>query len=124
VSADILAGVAIDVVLPPLWATGMTLIMTRRHVWSSLRLPMYWGTVSVGCLIGAVSERNWPAAIVSAAQILVVAAIWWNRRRKRKGSPLALGAKGRALRARLVQTLRERARPRPVLRPVPGGGPA
>lgn len=48
---------------------------------------------------------------------------WWDRwrknRRKRRG--LVLGAKSRALIDAMVRAMKERSRPRRVLRPVPGG---
>jgi hypothetical protein len=45
---------------------------------------------------------------------------WWRNRRNRKRAPRAYGAKSAALLAALVKRAREAAKPRPVLRPVPG----
>lgn len=49
---------------------------------------------------------------------------WWDHHRKNRGKRKAreaIGAKSRALRDALVRRARQVARPRPVLRPAPGG---
>lgn len=77
------------------------------------------GTAALFAMDGA-----WPGSALFAF-LAVLSAWWWHQeRRKRKRHRRgirALGAKSRALRAKLVATMRERARPRPVLRPAPGG---
>jgi membrane protein implicated in regulation of membrane protease activity len=62
----------------------------------------------------------WMAGL-SVLLALLFAWDWWRKRKRRKRSPKALGAKSRALIAALVRKAREAARPRPVLRPQPGG---
>jgi len=47
---------------------------------------------------------------------------YWNRRKRKRAAALA-GAKSRARIAALVRKARQAARPRRVLRPVPGGAP-
>jgi membrane protein implicated in regulation of membrane protease activity len=60
-------------------------------------------------------------AAVFAVLAVLAAWLWWRGdRRKRKGAAL-IGAKSRALRDAIVRRAREAARPRPVLRPAPGG---
>lgn len=56
-----------------------------------------------------------------ALSALAAVAYWWWKRRRRDRAPRLLGEKSRALIAALVAKVRESARPRPVLRPVPGG---
>ena len=48
---------------------------------------------------------------------------WWRKRKRKRRDPAArtLGAKSKARLAALVAKARGAARPRPVLRPVPGG---
>jgi hypothetical protein len=65
--------------------------------------------------------RLWPLAAFFALLGIVLAVNWWRKRKRRKRSPKAMGAKSRALLAALVRKAREAARPRPVLRPLPGG---
>lgn len=63
-----------------------------------------------------------PLAALMALFAIWCAWDWWRKRKRRKRtSPKALGAKSRALVAALVRRAREAARPRPVLRPLPGG---
>lgn len=65
----------------------------------------------------------YPLAGFFALAAALFAWAWWRKRKRkrRKRSPKALGAKSRALIAALVRRAREAARPRPVLRPQPGG---
>jgi hypothetical protein len=46
---------------------------------------------------------------------------WWRRRKDRRRTLDMTGEKSRALRDALVRKAREATRPRPALRPVPGG---
>jgi hypothetical protein len=68
--------------------------------------------------------------IYGAANFAVAAFVAWSmwrrwkrrwKRRRRDRAPKAVGAKSRALIAALARKVRESARPRPVLRPAPGG---
>jgi hypothetical protein len=75
------------------------------------------GNLSVG--IGDLTLREWGWAAVALAAAALIGWTWWRRRRRR--SPRSIGAKARARLAALVKALRDSLRPRPVLRPVPGG---
>jgi membrane protein implicated in regulation of membrane protease activity len=74
-------------------------------------------------LIGFADILNgvWQWSILSFAVAAVMAWLWWHRRKRRKRAGDALGAKSRALRDALIRRTRQAAKPRPVLRPVPGG---
>jgi hypothetical protein len=81
-----------------------------------------WLGCAAGCLVGAVASRAWllaVGAVVSA--VIAVILYWWWRRKDRKRAASLIGAKSRALRDALVRRARETAKPRPVLRPQPGG---
>jgi hypothetical protein len=92
-------------------------------------IHLFFGRGPLGVLLCAagnlalgVSEllaRAWIPASFSLAVAAWCGWNWWRRNRKR--SPRALGAKAQARLAALVKTLRESLRPRPVLRPAPGG---
>jgi hypothetical protein len=67
----------------------------------------------------ALQRAWWLAALVAA---FGVSSSWWHwRRRRRQKAPRPLGGKSKAARAKLVRSVREAAKPRPVLRPVPQG---
>ena len=70
---------------------------------------------------GEFVSRYWLNSGVMAAVTAWVAWRLWRKRKNRKRALDALGAKSRALRDALVRKARDAARPRPVLRPVPGG---
>lgn len=80
------------------------------------------GAIANGLMIPAWTLLHvyWLAGF-SAFAALMFAWDWWRRRKRRKRSPKALGAKSRALIAALVRKVRENAKPRPLLRPLPGG---
>jgi len=68
-------------------------------------------------------DSNWPATGLYVVLAAGCAEAWRDHHRKNRGKRRAvdaLGAKSRALREALVRRAREVARPRPVLRPVPG----
>jgi hypothetical protein len=67
-------------------------------------------------LAGCILERDWPWAGFFAVMLAGLAAGLWRRRRKRRALA-ALGAKGKARIAAMVAKMRDRATPRPVLRP-------
>ena len=63
-------------------------------------------------------------SILDGGQSLRLSVWQWirnNRKRRKKRAALALGAKSRARVAALVRKAREAVKPKPVLRPVPGG---
>jgi len=67
------------------------------------------------------ASGNWLAFICAVANTCIGAWLYWRNRRRRHRAPYAYGAKSRARVAALVRKAGEAARPRPVLRPVPGG---
>ena len=72
--------------------------------------------------VGAFMARYWASCALDAAVAAFL--IWdlWRRHRRQVRRALGLaGAKSRARVAALARKAREAARPRPVLRPVPGG---
>jgi hypothetical protein len=66
---------------------------------------------------------SWRPAALNGGLALLLAWDLWRRRRNRKRAPRAYGAKSRARLAALARKAREATRPRPVLRPAPGGVP-
>ena len=67
-------------------------------------------------------KGDWTDAAFSVALAIFILWFWWWLRRRRKDrAPLAIGAKTKAARDALVRKAREAAKPRPVLRPAPGG---
>jgi Flp pilus assembly protein TadB len=111
---DVLAAIA----MPPLYGFLCWLVGHRL----SHRLSFFcnWICGGVGCAITDIMNGLWLALIFASANIALAAFLWWLSRRKRKRAQAALGAKSRALRDALVRRAREAAKPRPVLRPVPG----
>ena len=85
------------------------------------RRPEYGNLLTaIGCALMAVSgiiPPDWPWAAWFAFLAAVNAIIWWRRRRKKRRALAAIGAKALAIRAAMVATMRERAKPRPVLKP-------
>jgi len=78
-----------------------------------------------GCVLwicAGVAWRNWILVAIGVLTAANETRRWWRRRRKR--APRSYGAKSRALLAAITRTMRERSRPRPVLRPSPGGARA
>lgn len=82
-----------------------------------------WMMCATGGVIGAVTPPPVcvASAVASGASLILAAVLWWLSRRRKRRVPKLAGAKSRVLLAAVVRTMRERARPRPVLRPVPGG---
>ena len=97
--------------------------------WWSRRVPgvrggfyAVWASCAIGGIIGAVlPPATWDAAWASGGSLVIAVILWWLSRRRRRRSPKLAGAKSRALLAAVVRTMRERSRPRPVLRPQPQG---
>ena len=77
------------------------------------------GALTAG-IAGAVAGIWW-WALGSAVSIAVAVCWWWFNRRRRDRAKALLGAKSKALRDALVAKQREVTKPRPMLRPVPGG---
>jgi hypothetical protein len=108
---------------PPLWAWFWQGVLGQ--LWWRLRTTGFfsdWLWIAAGDAIVGAFSRDWLFAASSAASFLLAAAVrWWRRRKDRKRALKALGEKSRILIADLVAALRESLRPRPVLRPQPGG---
>jgi len=113
-----------------LWAPAFswfTLRISRTTLpdWRRYFIRVWIGAAAGGLVFGgsaaAIMRNGWAGPIGSAASLMVALAIWWWRRKKRRSVAALLGAKSRALREALVRRAREVARPRQVLRPVPGG---
>lgn len=111
------------------WAALMiaeaTFVLRGYWPWSAtLRGPrnLILGAALLSFAASALLAGDWPGVATRGTLAAVVLWDWWHTRRKRKDrAPLALGAKGKALRDALVRKAREAAKPRPVLRPAPGG---
>jgi hypothetical protein len=83
---------------------------------------MAWIYGAGGILLASAIGLTWVWAVIGGVHMAIGVWIWWNLRRKdRKRALEALGAKSLARLAALVRKQREAARPRPVLRPAPGG---
>jgi hypothetical protein len=84
-----------------------------------------YGCYAVAFVLEAVPEAaggDWVGGVNAFLAVTSGLCWWFNRRnRKRRRALAALGDKSRALRDALVRKAREAARPRPALRPVPGG---
>lgn len=65
--------------------------------------------------------RQWLEAAWAALSLLAALYLWWRGRKDLRRITRLAGAKSRALLAALARKAREAARPRPVLRPAPGG---
>jgi hypothetical protein len=94
-------------------------------VWCRIGRPVSavasWAYSAAGGVAANLAGGQWATAAAGTVGLLVALAILWRRRRGRKRAPRAFGYKGRALLAALVASLRQSLRPRPVLRPQPGG---
>ena len=109
------ANFLLALLLPPAWS----------YLWSGLWQRLYrrryflqgWLSGAGGGGAAALLEHFWAYALGAAVSTAVGLAIWWWRRRKRRNVLALMGAKGRARIAAMKQAMRERAKPRPVLRP-------
>ena len=119
---DILWPLAWPPVYGALWSalTGVAGSPTSRRTWFYL---MWASSAGVTAVIG-LAAGQWLGAGIATVSLAVALILWWLSRRRRKRAPRAYGAKSAALVADLVRRAREAARPRPVLRPAPGGARA
>jgi hypothetical protein len=81
-----------------------------------------WSYSAAGMVIASAASTDWSA--LAGGVLSLAAAIawrWWRKNRKRATE--ALGAKGEALRDALVRSMKQAAKPRPVLRPSLRGAP-
>lgn len=105
---------------------GAALVLAWRGDGRALRLADagYLGVIVANALLAlsGVLLRHWGQAAVNASIAALLGWLWWrNRRKDRKRALAALGYKALVAKAALVRKAREAAKPRPVLRPVPGG---
>jgi hypothetical protein len=99
-------------VWPPSWAWLV------RHL-----VPWRQNYVFVAALVTLLDLilLAWLPALLGALNLAIALFLYWFNRRRRDKAKALLGAKSKALRDALVRKQRELARPRPVLRPAPGG---
>ncbi len=116
--ADFITNLMTAVVIPPV-SSG-----AARWALHSSRGAFYcgWTASALVGLTGMVVRHEWAWAVVAAGNALLAIYLWRRRGRRRKRAPRAYGAKSRALVTTLIRRARERARPRPVLRPQPSPG--
>jgi hypothetical protein len=105
------------------WSLAWAKVVQRTRVRIRSVLAYVMQNAVPWMLIAFIGGRNVPMLTGSAGVLVIAFAIWWWRRWRRKLRKLAgaIGEKARQRRAALVRTMRQRSRPRPVLRPVPGG---
>lgn len=102
---------------PPLWE-----FLVRRVLrWADLGFGSSWVLAAFWTGFSDVSGDQWIAAAIAGANLVIGVWLWWHNRRRRDRAPRAYGAKARVRIAALVAKVREAAKPRPVLRPAPGG---
>jgi hypothetical protein len=115
-------GVAWAIIWPPVWAPGW--MWATRRLLGGRPLGGYWGswlTASVTTLAEQALAGDLPAALVGIASTVFAVIMWWLSRRRKRRAPKLAGAKSKALLAAIVARMRETLKPRPILRPVPGG---
>jgi hypothetical protein len=104
---------------PPLVsAAGGRILRRRGRTWN---FYSGWIGSAAGGAIGWAVSGAWGLMALDIANICLAVFLWWLSRRRRKRAPRAYGAKSRALVAAVVARMRETLKPRPILRPVPGG---
>lgn len=106
--------------VPPFAAFSVHLAFHMARLGSYRGLLGAWFAASLSPLIGGLIAGRWLVVAGGAVNMIIVAWLW-NRRKRRKRAPRLAGYKARAALAKLLQRAREAARPRPVLRPAPGG---
>jgi len=107
------------ILIAALGPAGLAGLLWRLDRHYSFRLG--WFSGGAGGALGYIAGRAWVPALLCAANALIAALAWWWRRRKRRRAARLIGARSRALLAAVVARMRETAKPRPVLRPSPGG---
>lgn len=118
-----------DVVFAVTWPPAFSAIMVawdlhrgRGRDYALRWLPLSWLIAAVVVGGDGVAGHDWLVVFIALAQAGIGLWLWWrNRRKDRKRALAALGYKALVAKAALVRKAREAAKPRPVLRPVPGG---
>lgn len=105
---------------PPVLAFVVAAVRRACHVPSRVAAGEFWTAGGVGVAVSGVFAGHWAGVVIGAVQVAIGVWLWRRGRRGRRRAPRAYGAKSRALVAVLVAKARDAARPRPVLRPVPG----
>jgi hypothetical protein len=122
--SDLLQNALLPLSAPPLGAYGWHLVDRCLLHWLRNRFFADWlGIAAFDAAFGLMTRQWLYAACSGASFAAALVARWWWRRKDRKRAGRAFGYKGRALLAALVASLRESLRPRPVLKPQPGGAP-
>jgi hypothetical protein len=100
------------------WCMTLSLLRRRR-----LGFIEGWLASAAGGAAGGLILRDWAWGAGAAVSLAIALAVWWWRRSgRRKRATAWIGAKSKAVRDALVKRQREAVpRPRPVLRPAPGG---
>lgn len=106
---------------PPAWAVLWQLTVSRLtgNRPSAGRVCALWCFSGVVLAVIDLAIPLWTASIAGLASAILAVLWWWWRRKRRRLLSLLTG-KYRYIRDAMVRTMRERARHRPVLRPVPG----
>jgi O-antigen/teichoic acid export membrane protein len=82
------------------------------------------GLLVVGYTLSAIwsaASGDVAGAVFGSFLAALFAWLWWRNRRRRDRAPRSIGDKTRRIIAALVAKVREAAKPRPALRPAPGG---
>jgi len=110
---------------PPAYALICAAISYARHKPPWKGLGESWAIGAIGVLLGQLpvfgGHFTWLQTLIGSAHLAIGLWLHWRKRRKRRHAAQLLGAKSRALRDAMVRKVRETARPRRVLRPVPQG---
>lgn len=105
-----------------LWPPAYALIWRAFGSRGVVKFWEHWFFGGLGVIIGAASVVDVPELAVGVVSTILGAVMWWwLSRRKRRRSAKLIGAKSRARLAAVVARMREAAKPRQALRPVPGG---
>lgn len=110
--------IAWALIWPPAWAGTVWLLSRGMHVsrcWAS------WVLAAAGAAATEAIARQPAACAIAAASAVFGAIMWWLSRRRRDRIRKAYGAKSRARLAALARSMRDSAKPRPVLKPQPQG---
>lgn len=117
---------AIVCLAPAFASDGVAYLALWAGIGGHIRLGWAGVVVSFGghiaSLVLGIIARQWGVVAICAVAVAVIGwLVWsWLKPRRKYIAKLA-GAKSRALVAALVRRAREAAKPRPVLRPQPGG---
>ena len=105
---------------PPASAAAAQVILVRRTGcrWPDWKICIHWCGTAVMLAFLYLAVSLWVAAAAAAASaVLAVLWLWWRRKGRRLLSLLT--SKYQYIRDAMVRVMRERARSRPALRPVP-----